>query len=91
MSFEILSRLRARVSLWRVAGANRCVDSAQPLAHVNDVWRRFRKDHKFDVALISRIYFTKYRALCLFKIYGLREHEFGASTTLVIFYPNEFY
>jgi hypothetical protein len=29
--------------------------------------------------------------LCMFKIYGLREHEFGVSTTLVIFDPSEFY
>ena len=27
----------------------------------------------------------------MFKIYGLREHEFGVSTTLVIFDPSEFY
>ena len=65
---------------WRVAGVKRCLDSAQPLAHVNDACGRFRKDHTFYVALISRIYFAKYRVLCLFKIYGIREHEFGIPT-----------
>jgi hypothetical protein len=70
----------ARISLWRVAGANRCLDSAQPLAHVNVVWRRFRKDHNFDVVSISRIYFVKCWVLCLFKIHGLREYEFGILT-----------
>jgi hypothetical protein len=45
----------------------------------------------FDVVSISRIYFTKCQVWGPFKIYGLREHEFGASTTLVIFDPSEFY
>jgi hypothetical protein len=80
---------------WRVAGANRCLDSAQLLGHVNDAWRRFRKDHSFDVASISRIYFAKYRVfisrniesyVCL-KMYGLREHEFGISTHSCDFWP----
>jgi hypothetical protein len=65
---------------WCVAGANRCLDSAQPLAHENDACGRFRKDHDCDAASISRIYFAKCRALCLFKIYGLREHGFGIPT-----------
>jgi hypothetical protein len=56
------------LALWRVAGANRCLDSAQPLAHVN------------DVVSFSRIYFTKCRVLVLFKTNGLREHEFGIPT-----------
>ena len=34
----------------------------------------------FDVVSISRIYFAKCRVLCLFKIYGIREHEFGIPT-----------
>jgi hypothetical protein len=67
------------LTLWRVAGANQCLDSTQPLAHVNDVWRRFRKDYTFDAASNSRIYFAKCQVLCPFKIYGLREYEFGSS------------
>jgi hypothetical protein len=39
--------------------------------------------------LISRIYFAKYRVLCLFKIYGLREYEFGSSTHSYDFYPEQ--
>ena len=65
---------------WRVAGANRRLDSAQPLAHVNVAWRRFWKDHNFDVVSISRIYFAKCWIFCLFKIHGLREYEFEIST-----------
>jgi hypothetical protein len=60
------------VSLWRVAGANRCLDCAQPLAHVNVVWHRFQKDHNFDATSISCIYFVECRVWCLFKILWIK-------------------
>jgi hypothetical protein len=81
--------LALHVSLWRVAGANRCLDCAQPLAHVNVAWHRFQKDHNFDATSISRIYFAECESGVCLKFYGLREYEFGSSTHSYDFYPEQ--
>jgi hypothetical protein len=88
-SFTLVLHVSRGPASWRVAGAKRCLDSTQPLDYANDAWRRFRKDHNFDAASISRIYFTKCRVWCQFKIYGLREYEFGSSTHSYDFYPGQ--
>jgi hypothetical protein len=43
-------------------------------------------DRTLDAASILRIYFVIYRVVCLFKIYRLREYEFGSSTHSDDFY-----
>jgi hypothetical protein len=53
------------------------------------VTRRYRKNHTFDAALISCIYFAICRVLCLFKIYRLREYKFGSPTYTDDFYPEQ--